>query len=436
MASRIIKLTSENVKRLRAVSITPTGNVVVIGGANGQGKSSVLDSIAAALGGGDEAPDMPVRKGEDKAKVILELEDLIITRTFTAAGGSALVVANKEGARYPKPQDMLDKLTGKLTFDPLEFIRLKPAAQMEALKKLVGVDFTALDAQRKKLYDERTLVNRDAQTAQGRADFMAHYPEAPKEEQSAVAIVAERDAAKEHNAQEKFFEEQVALAKTEFERAQTMRSQIVQEIASLEARLVKLREQLKGCDDSIPALETRYNGALAARTAFKPIDLKPINERLAGVASVNEKVRANIAKAIAQAEAASIAKKADALTTQIEQIDTQKAATIAAASFPVPGLGFGETGVLFNGFPFSQASGAEKLRVSLAMASAMNPKLSVMLIRDGSLLDDGSMALLAQFAAEKNLQVWIERVGDEDASAIIIEDGSVAEVRTPTEATA
>lgn len=436
MASRIIKLTSENVKRLKAVSITPTGNVVVIGGANGQGKSSVLDSIASALGGGDEAPDMPVRKGEDKAKVVLELEDLIITRTFTAAGGSALVVANKEGARYPKPQDMLDKLTGKLTFDPLEFIRIKPAQQMEALKKLVGVDFTALDTQRKKLYDERTLVNRDAETAKNRAEFMPSYPDAPAQEQSAVAIVAERDAAKEHNAQEAQLVRNVEQAKDALEDSVRGRKSLVDEIATLEARLVSLREQVKEYGAKIPALETRYNATLTARAAFQPIDLKPINQRLADVASVNEKVRANINKALAQAEAALIAKKADAITKQIEAIDTQKAATIAAASFPVAGLGFGENGVLFNGIPFSQASGAEKLRVSLAMASAMNPKLSVMLIRDGSLLDDDSMALLAEFAGEKNLQVWIERVGDGDASAIIIEDGSVAETRTPTEATA
>jgi hypothetical protein len=285
----------------------------------------------------------------------------------------------------------------------------------------VGVDFTALDTQRKKLYDERTLVNRDAETAKNRADFMASYPDAPKEEQSAVAIVAERDAAKEHNAQEQKLDDAVGESKEVLEDAVGGRKSLVDEIAAMEARLTKLREQVKEYDITIPAFETRYNAAVTTRAAFKPIDLKPINQRLADVASVNEKVRANIAKAVAQAEAASIARKADAITKQIEAIDTQKAATISAASFPVPGLGFGENGVLFNGIPFSQASGAEKLRISLAMASAMNPKLSVMLIRDGSLLDDDSMAILAQFAAEKNNQVWIERVGDGDASAIIKE---------------
>ena len=98
---------------------------------------------------------------------------------------------------------------------------------------------------------------------------------------------------------------------------------------------------------------------------------------------------------------------------------------MAAAAFPVVGLGFNDNGVTFNGVPFSQASSAEQLRVSVAMGLALNPTLRVVLIRDGSLLDDDSLAMVATMAAEKDSQVWIERVGHGEETSVVIEDGAV-----------
>jgi DNA repair exonuclease SbcCD ATPase subunit len=433
---KIIRLQSENVKRLKAVDITPTSPVVVIGGQNGQGKSSVLDSIAMALGGSGEAPDMPVRQGEKGAKIVLELDGLVIKRTFTAAGGTALVVENKEGARYPKPQDMLDKLTGKLTFDPLEFIRLKPAAQAEALKKLVGLDLTHLETERKRLYDERTYVNREAASARARADFMPHHELAPTELVVVTDIVAERDAAKEHNAKAKGLLQAKDEAEGMLRNASAGAESVMAEIVELEAKLSKLRAKAKEYVDSVPAIQTRMEAATRAVAMFVPVDLSPINLKMANAETVNQQVRQNQARATAIAEAKKVEDKADTITEQIAKIDAQKSERLSATTFPVEGLSFGETGVTFKSVPFSQASGAEKLRVSLAMAAATNPKLPVMLIRDGSLLDDESMKLISGFAAERGLQVWIERVGDGDASAVIIEDGEVAAPSVPETASA
>lgn len=115
--NKIIKLTAENVKRLSVVEISPEGNVVTIGGRNGQGKTSVLDSIEYALGG-NPSDTMPVRSGEESAKVVVDLGDIVVKRTFTAAGGTSLTVTNADGVKQASPQAILDKLTGRLTFDP------------------------------------------------------------------------------------------------------------------------------------------------------------------------------------------------------------------------------------------------------------------------------------------------------------------------------
>ena len=119
---KIISLTAENVKRLRAVEITPDGNVVTITGRNAQGKTSVLDAIWLALGGGaaSKGTIRPIRDGEEKASVRLDLGDLVVTRTWTG-DKTALTVTAADGAKYTSPQGILDALVGRLSFDPLEF---------------------------------------------------------------------------------------------------------------------------------------------------------------------------------------------------------------------------------------------------------------------------------------------------------------------------
>lgn len=428
--SKIIQLSAENVKRLHAVHITPNGHLVVVGGKNGQGKTSVLDTIAMAFGGADEIPAMPVRRGEKKASIVIDLGDIIVRRTFTAQEGggatSSLVVENKDKMRASAPQAILDKLTGKVTFDPLAFATMDPVKQAATLKRLVGLDLSGLDAQRQKLYNERTLVNRDHDREQSRASFMPEHADAPVEEVSVTDIVAERDLAVAHNS------EQVELAATRdtsskiFIDLQNSISATDSEIKNVEVTLQQLRTKRDQLAADLPVLEAAAKDANNALAAFKPVDLAPINLKLANAEKVNAAVRAKKAKAEALKGVQAIKAKADALTIQIEQIDREKDARLAATKFPVPGLSFTADGsVAFNGVPFDQASAAERMRVSVAIAAAMNPKLRVMLVRDASLLDEEGLAQLAKLAEEFDLQVWAERVGKGSECSVIIEDGSV-----------
>ena len=127
---KIIALEAENVKHLRVVNINPDGSLVVIGGDNAQGKTCVLDAIEYALNGASSIPVKPIRHGQTKARVVLDLGDIVVTRTFTAKGTN-LIVKNKDGAIFPSPQAMLDKLVGELSFDPLEFSKMDAKKQSE-----------------------------------------------------------------------------------------------------------------------------------------------------------------------------------------------------------------------------------------------------------------------------------------------------------------
>ena len=427
----IVSLQSENVKRIKAIRIQPDGALVVISGDNGAGKTSVLDSIEYALGGEKSLPPEAIRRGEKGARVVIDLGDLVVTRKWTPKGTS-LTVAAKDGARYPSPQAILDKLVGSLSFDPLAFAKMKPAAQLETLRRLVGLDFTAAEAERKRLYDERTLVNRQADQAKARTAAMPQHDDAPAEPVSLSDLLAEQDGL---NAK---LRERDALAAQANERTREREQALfnvataddrVSEIDAKIADLQKKREAWAAAkqraEQAAADAKDAQVQAQAAVDAFAEPDFADVRRRIGEVEQTNAKVRENADRAKAQREADEHKAKSDALTAKIDALDKAKAAAIAAAAFPVEGLSVGESGVTFADLPFEQASGAEQLRVSLAMGIALNPKLRVLLIRDGSLLDAESLAIVAEMAQAAGAQVWLERVG-KGAGGVVIEDGEVA----------
>ncbi len=405
----ILELRVENLKRLRAVQITPDGDLVVLSGQNGAGKSSVLDAIAMALGGGSQIPAEPIRRGADRAEVVVDLGEIIVRRTFTAAGGGQLVVSNREGARFQSPQSMLDALVGRLSFDPLAFAREKPARQAEILRELVGLDLAPLDAKRAELYAERTAVNKRAASLRARFEAMPKH-EAPEEPVDVGELAEQLKAAQLQNQENA---RQLAALVSARDTLATRQNRV----ATLRAELAKA---VRSSAEAVQNLEAKTANMVEANTAA-------LLEQIRGAESINRLVRENHQRAAVAGEHALVERQAGALTQEIEAIDQKKADAIAAARMPVPGLGFGADGVVtLNGLPLDQASAAERLRVSVAIGLAMNPRLRVLLIRDASLLDRESMRQVAEMAKAAGAQLWVERVEVDDQTTVLIEDGQVA----------
>ncbi len=430
--SKIIKLTSQNVKRLSAVEITPDGNLIVIGGKNGQGKSSVIDSIFYALGGKDALPPKPVRDGQPGAEITVDLGELVVTRTFTAAGGTSLVVKNKDGAKYPSPQSILDKLVGTLSFDPMEFVR-NEAQQAETLRKLVGLDFKEQDAKAKALYDERTAVNREVKSLAAQVAATTEYNFLPDVEVSTADILKEQREASEKNATLAKNRAAIEEERRFITQCEKNRDLLTDEITKKKAEIVALELQIaerevlrRNATDQIRSrLEALERWSPAVRSEVD-IDLAPFADRARKVDETNQKIRSNKArKKFVESHAAAEA-KSKALTEQIDTIEAAKTKAISEAKFPIPGLSFDVNGnVIFNGVPFAQASSAEQTKVSIAIGIALNPTLRVLLIRDGSLLDPDNLAMVADIAEEKDVQVWMERVSTGGEVSVVIEDGMV-----------
>lgn len=445
---RLIALQAESFKRLRAVRINPGDVLTPIVGRNGQGKTSVIDAVASALGGAACAPTMPIRRGEQAAEVTVDLGDIKVRRRWTAKG-TTLDVFSPDGAKYPSPQAVLDKLIGKLSFDPLEFSRLPAKQQARTLAEFAGVDLDDYAARRKAIYDERTDVNRQWKTAQSQLAGMP-VVEAPDDEISVSAVLAELEAAAESNrradalarsasdaelAATLSLDEAKALSEKPGQLLEQCNARIKQLMAEIEATQkdyeAKIDEAGKAADGAIARsreLNEVARRAAEASAASIRVDTQPIRDKAAQVEGLNAKVREKKLRAAKTAEFASLAERVQALTAKLDLAEQRLAETITAAQLPVEGLALNADGVTLNGIPFGDCSGAEKLRASVAVAIALNPKLKLMLIRDGSLLDSDGMTLLANMAESAGAQVLIERVDNGSEVGVRIVDGEVEEL--------
>lgn len=414
---RIVKLESENVKRLRAVEITPDGSaVIVVGGRNAQGKTSLLDSIEMALGGGATIPPEPIRRGERKARIVVNLGDVVVERTFTAKG-TLLVVTNAEGVPQRSPQALLDKLCSRVAFDPLAFLRQQPKEQDKLLREVVGIDFTDLDTERARVYAERTEANRSLRELEAQLAAKVEYPEAPAKEESVAEISAELKRVRQHNADAEASERAIADAREGLDDA-------IANVSRLEKELATARGLVEAAQATLNELPE----------PAKREDEAPLEKKLGTVEETNRQVRENAERAALLADIKSEEAIALSRDERIRAIDAEKADRLAKAPFPVPGLGFNDLGPTLNGVPLEQASQAERLRVSVAIGLALHPKLRVLLVRDGSLLDEESMRLLAEMAKEADAQVWLEKVSNDGAGcSLVIEDGQVREEKEAAE---
>lgn len=427
---KVIRLQSENFKRVKAIDISPgPDGMVTIRGKNGQGKSSVLDSLFAAMAGKDAAPPMPVRKGEERAVIKVALgsgDDTRITvlRTFDADGTTSLKVETPDGAKYSSPQAMLDGLVGALSFDPLEFKDMPAKAQANELRRLVplSVNLDELAAADKADFDRRRDINRDVAANKARIEAIPDIEGLPDVAPDRSEIMAQLAKAGETNA--------------EIERRADRREQANERLAVMDSELIAAEEGLKRMMAEIESRKTeRAELAKQIETAEPlpaPIDTEALRaahadaERIAALCAQRDN-RTYLVK-----EADGQQAEADKLTRAMEDRKTLRAKAMAEAKMPVPGMTLNETAdmVLLDGVPFEQASSAQQLRVSTTLAMQANPKLRVLRIRQGSLLDDEGLQLLAEMAKAGDFQIWLEMVGD-GGQGIIMEDGSIRGAAEP-----
>lgn len=417
MSVKITALQAENVKRIKAVQIepAPTG-LTIVGGNNNQGKTSVLDAIAWALGGEKYRPAAAVREGAvspPHLKVALS-NGIVVERK---GKNGSLTVTDPTGKRAG--QTLLNEFVEQLALDLPRFLNASDWEKADTLLKIIGVgeELTQLDQRIKALYDKRTAVGQIAAQKKAYADEMQEYPDAPAEPVSALELIRRQ--------------QDILARNGENQRKRAQAAQLEATVARLQAQADDLQARL---DEAHAALIRAKNDLDTARKSAADLEdesTAEIEAALADVEETNRKVRANMDKACAQDDAQALAAQYGDLTAQLAEARRKRTDLLNGADLPLSGLGV-EDGVLtYQGRRWNDMSGSDQLRVATAIVRKLNPSCGFVLLDKLEQMDLQTLQEFGAWLQQEGLQAIATRVSTGGECQIIIEDGRVAESAEP-----
>lgn len=400
---KISKLEIENVKRVKAVSLEPTQNgLTVIGGRNNQGKTSVLDSIAWALGGDKFKPTSARRDGSVVPPYLhVEMDNgLVVERKGENSSLKVIDPAGRKGG-----QQLLNEFVEQFALDLPRFMSQTSKEKANVLLHIIGVE-----EQLKKLdYDETTTFNRRREVGrialqkQKYAEELPLYPDVPKEPISASELI---------------LRQQDILAKNG--ENQRLRN----EYASMVKRHDELLEKLRATQAEFDELTAKI--AISTKTVEELVDesTDEIRESLLNIEKINTKVRANGERERAEIEAEQYKKDYDALTAEIEDLRAARTKLLDNADLPLPGLSVVDGELTYNGVKWDCMSGSDQLKTATAIVRRLNPKCGFVLLDKLEQMDIDTLREFGQWLESEGLQAIATRVSTGDECSIIIEDGT------------
>lgn len=399
--SVIKSLEITNFQRISAVKIEPTNNVVMLFGKNANGKTSVLDAIETTLCKFNaRVTKRPVKDGAGRADIKITLTDGTELHQKFIPSGPSLAGTGPDGKKIG--QKDVDQAISILGVDAAAFINAGEKKQLETLLSVVDLPFVPaeLDAERKRVFEERTAVSRDVKRLEAQAQRFAAFPvDHPTDEVNLKDLLTEHHTATQQNA-----------AVREAHAAVEMWSHRVKELAAQLAEAEQSAHEAEAHADSAPAL----------------IDTDAIQQRIDSAEATNSMAREFKAAQAVNTELQQVTSTAEQLTAKLAEIDQRKAEGLASAEMPVDGLSFDEEGVLYQGVPFSRASGAEQIIVSAAMIIATDPEVRTMVIRNGNVMDEDSLAILQEMCEDNGFQAFVEFVSDGADHEFRLVDGELA----------
>lgn len=413
MSVKINKLEIENVKRVKAVKIEPTANgLTVLGGRNNQGKSSVLDAIAWALGGNRYRPTQAQREGSvvpPTLKVTLS-NGLVVERK---GKNSDLKVIDPSGQKAG--QGLLDSFVEELAINLPKFMEQTGKEKANTLLQIIGVGdkLYELEQQEKERYNRRHAIGQIADQKEKYAKEMTYYPEAPKELISMSELIQQQQEILAKNGEN-------ARKRQNLTQITALKQQADDRVAELQRQLeLALNEQNKLAND-LAIAKTSTENLIDESTA-------ELEQNIQDIEDINRKVRANLDKDKAEDDAKEQRAQYAVLTDEIDAIRKEKIDLLTNANLPLPGLSVHDGELIFNGQQWDNMSGSQQLMVATAIVRKLKPDCGFVLIDKLEQMDLQTLNEFGQWLEQEGLQAIATRVSTGDECEIIIEDGYVVD---------
>jgi DNA repair exonuclease SbcCD ATPase subunit len=418
--AKVISLEVENIKGIKRAFIVPQDSTVIIEGENGQGKTSILDALWYALAGEKNIPNDVIREGEEKGITKIVTDEFEVERTYTKKGTYLRV--KKDGMNAANAQSYLNGFLGNLTFDPLAFKLFDSKKRVEELRSLTGLDFTEIDRVYNEFYDQRRDHKREHDRLKKEIAGLAEIPTETKcrpvsEIQNELEDVRKQnqniiDARKELRS----LQEQSQRDEDEISDIEKQMKLLDQKKADLKRNIDSRKSKISLYDD-IAQRTTKETGGYEAeiQAAEKNAEIRTLVHRKSELIELEQRA----------------AQSVQGVQKLMDELKEKREKMIVEANMPIEGLSIQDNDVYFNGVSFTELAESEKIKVSMAIAMAQNPKLRIVRILDGALLDKKSFDVVKQMASENNFQVWVERaIWDNDSrtvGSILISEGEVVD---------
>lgn len=413
---KINRLELENVKKIKAVTLSPSENgLTVIGGKNGQGKTSVLDAIAWALGGAKFAPSEPHRDGSvlpPNLKITLS-NGMTVERTGKNSSLKVTDVTGEKGG-----QQILDEFIEELALNLPKFMQANDKEKAQTLLRIIGVgsELARLEAEEKRIYDERHAIGVIYDQKKKYVSEMPFYENMPSELISVSELIAQQQDILARNGEIN----RKRLRANELKgRCELLRNQI----SDMEAKLEQLKKSLTEAQDE-------YTLATVDEGTWQEISTAEIEQNIADIDAVNTKIRSNLERERAAIEAEGYKQKYDDYSVSIENVRAQKKALLDGADLPLPGLSVEDGALVYNGYKWDNMSASEQLKVGTAIVRKLKPDCGFVLLDKLEQMDIDTLKEFGAWLEENNLQAIATRVSTGDECSVIIEDGSVYEQQT------
>lgn len=411
MSLKINKLEIENVKRIKAVKVEPTQNgLTIIGGRNNQGKTSVLDSLAWALGGERYKPSQATREGSmvpPNLHVVLS-NGIVVERK---GKNSTLKVTDPDGKKAG--QQLLNEFIEQLALDLPRFMESSSQEKARTLLQIIGVGdrlFT-LEKEEKELYNERLTIGRIADQKEKFAKEQPYYPNIPKD------LISVSDLIKQ---------QQDILAKNgENQRKRERAGQIQEQVNKMAADIARMREELQKKGKEFEVLKNDMYIALTSAKDLQDESTAELEANIANIEEINRKVRANLDKEKAEDDAKYYRNQYADLTKKIDDTRDEKTKLLDTAELPLPELSVREGELIYKGQKWDNMSGSDRLKVSTAIVRKLNPNCGFVLLDKLEQMDMETLQEFGQWLEAEGLQAIATRVSTGDECSIIIEDGYV-----------
>ena len=411
MSVKINKLEIENVKRIKAVKIEPTENgLTVIGGKNNQGKTSVLDSIAWALGGENYRPSDATRQESvipPNLKIVLN-NGLIVERK---GKNSSLKVTDPSGQKAG--QQLLNTFVEELALNLPKFMESSGKEKAQTLLKIIGVgdQLAAMEQEEKELYNERQAIGRIADQKEKFAKEQIYYPNAPKDLVSPSELIRQQQEILARNGENQRKRDKVDQYKRDMDT-------LSEAIENLQYELAMKQKALQQAKDS-------YNMAFMDAQELQDQSTAELEESIANIEEINRKVRANLDKEKAEDDARGYREQYQQLTERIENLRNDKTNLLNSVDLPLPELSVKEGELIYKGQKWDNMSGSDRLKVSTAIVRKLNPECGFVLMDKLEQMDLDTLREFGQWLEQEGLQVIATRVSTGGECSIIIEDGYV-----------